>query len=232
MTARPTGVPDDLKAWRAARRKELLAAREAVDAETLDRWRQAIDRHLELGFPGLARGTLGLCWPHRNEYDARHLAAAMRARGARTALPVVKKAREPLVFREWHPGVKMQEGVLGIPFPADSEEVKPDVLLVPPVGFDEAGYRLGYGGAFFDRTLAAATPRPVAIAVAFELSRLSTIYPQPHDIPMDFVVTERGVYRRDGEKLDFLGAPRVDAGGLASPVCYAGEAERREFRGE
>lgn len=224
-------VPDDVPQWRKQRRAQLLAAREAVDAATLEHWRVAIDRHLEQGFPGLARMTVGLYWPHRGEYDARHLAARWREHGARTALPVVNKAREPLIFREWHPGVKMQSGVLGIPFPVESAEVRPAALLMPPVGFDGAGYRLGYGGGFFDRTLAAANPRPVAIGVAYELGRLPTIYPQPYDMPMDYVVTERGVYRRDGERLVFLGAPSDgEPADRASPVCYAGEAERPEFK--
>ncbi len=223
-------VPDDLARWRKQRRLELLARREAVDAETLDRWRQAIDEHLERGFPGLARGSLALCWPHRGEYDARHLAARLRGRGAVTALPVVKQARAPLIFREWHPGVRLADGVLGIPYPLDSAELQPDAVLVPMVGFDEAGCRLGYGGGFFDRTLAAAAKKPVAIGVAFELCRLPTIYPQPHDVPMDWVVTERGVYRRDAGRLEFLGVPRPSAGSdLSSPVCYADQAERGEF---
>jgi 5-formyltetrahydrofolate cyclo-ligase len=144
------------------------------------------------------------------------------------------KARSPLIFREWHPGVALEKGVLDIPFPGPaSPEVQPDAALVPMVGFDEAGYRLGYGGGFFDRTLAAMPRKPVAIGVAFELSRMETIFPQPYDVPMDWVVTERGVYRRDGAKLEFLGVPRPQSGsGASSPVCYADEAERREFRGE
>jgi 5,10-methenyltetrahydrofolate synthetase len=226
-------TPTDISAWRKERRKALLARREAADRATFERWCAAIDAHLELGFPGLARGTLGFCWPYRGEHDARHVAAHFRARGARTALPVVKQARAPLVFREWHPGVALAPGALGIPFPVDSPEVRPDAVLVPVVGFDDAGYRLGYGGGFFDRTLAAAEAgaRPAAIGIAFELCRLPTIHPQPHDVPMDYVVSERGIYRRDGAKLEFLGAPRPGAdGGLTSPVCYAGDAERPEFK--
>jgi 5-formyltetrahydrofolate cyclo-ligase len=223
-----------LSAWRKRQRQALLARREAVDAQTLERWRAAIDSHLELGFPGLARGTLGFCWPYRGEHDARHVAARFRARGARTALPVVKQARAPLIFREWHPGVKLAPGALGIPFPVDSPEVRPDAVLVPVVGFDEAGFRLGYGGGFFDRPRGAASVAgapPVAIGIAFELCRLPTIHPQAHDIPMDYVVSERGIYRRDGGKLEFLGAPRPGAqGALASPVCYAEQAERPQFK--
>ena len=88
-----------------------------------------------------------------------------------------------------------EPGVLNLPVPQGTEILVPDALLIPPVGFDEGGYRLGYGGGYFDRTLAAMHPQPKKIAVAFEMSRISTIRPQPHDIGMDFVVTELGVYQ-------------------------------------
>jgi hypothetical protein len=94
-----------------------------------------------------------------------------------------------------------------------------DNALLPMVGWDGDGYRLGYGGAFFDRTLAAIAKRPRVIGLAYEQAYLKTIHPQPHDIPVDFVVTERGVYRREPEGLKFLDNP----GGFSSPPCYAGE---------
>ena len=72
--------------------------------------------------------------------------------------------------------------------------VVPDAVLMPPVGFDGAGYRLGYGGGYFDRTLASLSPRPLAIGVARELSRMETIRPQSWDVPMDFVITEEGIH--------------------------------------
>ena len=88
----------------------------------------------------------------------------------------------------------------------------------------EAGYRLGYGGGFFDRTLASLARRPIVIGVSYELSRMPTIRPQSWDIPMDWVVTEGGTYRRDPDGLAFLGEPLAgEPSALASPVCYAGE---------
>ena len=147
--------PIDLAAWRKALRKSLIERRQAVDATTLASWRIAIDSHIERGFPGLAHGVLALCWPYRNEYDARHVAARARARGATTALPVVVAPATPLIFREWQPGTTLAKGTLGIPYPVDSPALTPDTVLLPMVGFDAAGYRLGYGGGFFDRTLAA-----------------------------------------------------------------------------
>jgi len=79
--------------------------------------------------------------------------------------------------------------------------LEPRVIVLPMVGFDEQGYRLGYGGAYFDRTLAGMQPKPLAIGVAYELARLATIHPQSWDVAMDWVVTERGAFRREGGAL-------------------------------
>jgi 5-formyltetrahydrofolate cyclo-ligase len=219
---------DTLKSWRKGERERLIAARAALDAATLQRWRERIDGFLERSFPGLAGRRVAFCWPIKNEYDARHFAKTLRARGSLTALPVVVAPKQPLVFREWHPGVELARGALGIPYPVRSQEVVPEAVLLPMNGWDPQGYRLGYGAAFFDRTLASLAPRPVVIGVAYEQARLPTIYPQPWDIPVDYLVTERGVYRRDPEGLAFLGAPQAgdDPSALSSPVCYAGEVKR------
>jgi 5,10-methenyltetrahydrofolate synthetase len=217
-------TPDELKAWRKAERARLIAERERLDTATLDGWRRRIEATLERSFPGLATAKLAFCWPMRGEYDARPLADKLRARGAVTALPVVVAAGQPLVFREWHPGVALASGPLGIPYPAGSEPVVPTAMLVPLNGWDEAGYRLGYGAGFFDRTLASLPTPPVAIGVGYELARIETIHPQAWDVPMDWVVTERGVYRRDPGGLAFLGGPDPgNPSALASPVCYADE---------
>ena len=214
----------ELKRWRRQERERLIAARLAVDAATLEGWRRRIDSYLERAFPGLASAVVALCWPIKNEYDARHFARKLRSRGARTVLPAVVAPKSPLVFREWHPGVRLAVGALDIPYPVDSRVLQPDAVLLPMNGWDAQGYRLGYGAGFFDRTLASLAKRPVVIGVTFELARLETIHPQPWDIPVDYVVTERGVYRRDPEGLVFLGAPpEGEPSERASPVCYAGE---------
>lgn len=214
-----------LKSWRKRERDRLIGERSALDAATLERWRHRIDDYLERAFPGLAGRKVAFCWPIRNEYDARHLARKLRDRGSVTALPVVVAPRQPLIFREWHPGVALAEGALDIPYPVDSREVIPEAVLLPMNGWDPQGYRLGYGAGFFDRTLAALERRPVVIGIAYEQARLDTIYPQPWDIPVDYLVTERGVYRRDPGGLAFLGAPQAgdDPSRLSSPVCYAGD---------
>jgi 5,10-methenyltetrahydrofolate synthetase len=212
-------MSSELSAWRKSERARLLRERNALAEETLAVLRSQIDIHIERAFPDLVHGVLAFCWPYRNEYDARHLAAAMRRRGATTAMPVVVAPKTPLIFREWHPGVRLADGPLGIPYPVDSREVQPDHVLLPMLGWDGDGYRLGYGGGFFDRTLAALAKRPRVIGVAYEQAYLKTIQPQPHDIPADFVVTERGVYRREPQGLKFLD----NAQGFSSPPCYAGE---------
>lgn len=217
----------DLREWRKRERERLIAARAALPAETLDAHRRRIDGYLELSFPGLSRCRLAFCWPIKGEYDARHFARTMRERGALTALPVVVAPKKPLIFREWHPGVRLAMGALNIPYPADSAEIQPDAVILPMNGWDSQGYRLGYGAGFFDRTLASLAKRPVTIGVSYEMARLDTIYPQEWDIPLDYVVTERGVYRRDPEGLAFLGEPQQgEPSKLASPVCYADEVKR------
>lgn len=216
--------PEALKRWRESERERLIAARVALAKDEVQRCRRSIDNSLARTFPGLFESIVALCWPILNEYDARHLARRLRERGAVTALPVVVARGAPLVFREWHPGVKMAQGALGISYPVGSREVRPDAVLVPMNGWDANGYRLGFGAGFFDRTLASLAKKPVTIGVSYELARIETIHPQSWDVPLDYVVTERGVYRRDPGGLAFLGAPPAgEPSALASPVCYAGE---------
>ena len=221
--------PVALRNWRKAERERLVADRLALDTQTLHAYRTTIDSHLGRAFPGLANGTLGFCWPFKHEYDPRFLAHALRDRGAKTALPVVVAPKQPLIFRLWKPGDELAKGVYDIPYPAQGDAIVPDVALVPMNGFDAAGYRLGYGGGFFDRTLAsmrALNPKAmVAIGVTYELARLPTIHPQSYDIPMDYVVTERGVYERVDGKLVLLesAAGEHTVPGYSSPACLAHE---------
>ena len=191
----------EVKQWRRTERQWLLALREAVpDALRLER-NAAVTALLEHGFPLLRQMTVGFCWPYKGEFDARFLIHALRPHGARAALPEVVARDTPLVFREWWPGVAMTPRVFDLPVPDDTSVVLPHALLIPPVGFDSRGYRLGYGGGYFDRTLAARPVQPLKIGVAFEISRIPTIRPQPHDVPMDFIVTETGILAVDRKGL-------------------------------
>jgi 5,10-methenyltetrahydrofolate synthetase len=102
---------------------------------------------------------------------------------------VTEKGR-PLIFRVWKTGDPLEKGIWNIPIPSTGEPVLPDIVISPIVGIDPNRYRLGYGGGFFDRTLAAMPRKPLVIGIGYELQRIPTIYPQPHDIPMDKIVTE------------------------------------------
>ncbi len=180
----------DVARWRAAERKRLIAARLALTAEERqvrsDRIAAALDRVV-----GRVGGRIvGSYWPFRGEPDLRNWSIRIIERGGRIALPVVIRKGWPLEFRIWSPGDPLERGAMNILVPARGPSVQPDVALAPAVGFDAANYRLGYGGGFFDRTLAAMPRRAFVIGVAYGESRLSTIYPQPHDIALDTIVTD------------------------------------------
>ncbi len=231
-----------ITAWRRQQRAALIARRVALPAAQRREWNDAVSACIETCFPLLANMAIGFCWPYQGEFDARFAIRYFRERGATAALPAVMGKDRPLQFRQWWPGAPMTPGVYDIPVPDGTAPVAPDAAIVPMNGFDAQGYRLGYGGAYFDRTLAAAAPRPLALGVSFELARLPTIFPQPHDIAMDFVVTEAGVHAVSNARLERLtpeecreraqrlcaerGLPRPRAGaagGYRSPPCYAAE---------
>lgn len=194
MPTLDTHPPTDLAQWRKVKRAELLARRMAVPPAQRRAWNETVTQHLRDGFPLLQQMVVGFCWPYKSEFDARVLIRFLRERGARAALPAVLAKGAPLEFREWWPGVAISRGVFDLPVPQASAVVMPDALLIPPVGFCERGGRLGYGGGYFDRTLATFATQPLKIGVAFELSRIPTIYPQPHDVLMDFIITEAGIH--------------------------------------
>ena len=181
--------------FRKEARAALLAQRDAIPLEERRRDDARITALLLAGFPQLAKMTVGFYGPMKGEFDPRVAILRLREQGARAALPVVVQKGAPLEFREWWPGIKTDPGVFGLPVPQGSPVVRPDACLIPPVGFDARGYRLGYGGGYFDRTLAALSPPPLKIALARESSRIATIHPQAWDIPMDFIVTEAGIER-------------------------------------
>jgi 5-formyltetrahydrofolate cyclo-ligase len=108
---------------------------------------------------------------------------------------VITHKNAPVEFWPWTPGMSMRRGFWNIPVPAVGEPVQPDALIIPLVGFDAACFRLGYGGGYYDRTLAALAPLPVRVGIGFADAALATIHPQPHDIPMSVIVTDRAVHR-------------------------------------
>lgn len=188
-------VPDD-RARRKALRLELVGRRQAMDAATLAPLHAALETRVEALLTQLGPASVGFTWPYRGEFDAlplmRRWLAADPARWA--ALPVVGEKGQPMTFRRWAPDTVMATDRYGIPYPADGEAVVPALLLIPCNGFDGRGYRLGYGAGHYDRTLAALVPTPVAVGVAIEDGRLDDLQPQPHDLPMDWIVTEADTF--------------------------------------
>jgi 5-formyltetrahydrofolate cyclo-ligase len=183
----------DIKNRRNAERATLIARRLAASAADHARWSALIEAALREGFSRLEGMIVGFCWPFQGEFDARPFVTDLLRRGVRAALPAVVAKSQPLEFREWWPGVAMANGVYDLPVPDGTPVLTPDALLIPALGVGSHGDRLGYGGGYFDRTLAALHPKPIAVGLAFELSRIATIVPQPHDVLMDFIVTEAGI---------------------------------------
>lgn len=189
---------ESVRSDRRLLRKNALAARERLLSEQYENFSAAVRGHLAQAFPQLATQRVGFCWPIRNEPDLRPLLQTWRTAGHSgfmALLPVVTGPQQPLLFRAWQAGCAMTEDCYGIATPAAGAFVIPEVLLIPVNAFDAQGYRLGYGGGFFDRTLAALQPRPLAIGVGFELARVDTIHPCAHDTRLDAIVTESGVFR-------------------------------------
>jgi 5-formyltetrahydrofolate cyclo-ligase len=181
----------EVKAWRRQERARLITCRIGLPPAVRREWGERITLRLRSLLSGRL-GTLGAYWPFRAEYDPQPLIGSMVAAGWVVALPVVIDSHGPLEYRSWRPGESLVSGVWDIPIPEKREIVIPAIVLAPLVGFDRASYRLGYGGGYFDRTLAALKPAPVAIGVGFAFQQLETIHPQPFDIPMDLIVTETG----------------------------------------
>ena len=199
MKPRQAAAPPNLAMWRKGMRAELIARRQAASPEQHQAWSLAISLHLLRAVPWREGITVGFCWPYKAEYDARPLLQSLRERGMKCALPVVQGPGQTMTFRHWAPGVEMAEGPLGIVYPVGTAHVDPQIVLIPLVGFGRIGDRLGYGGGYFDRTIAAWEPRPLCIGVGFELSQLETTFPQPHDVAMDAIITEAGArFLQDG----------------------------------
>ncbi len=186
-----------IMAWRHQERQRLIDARLALSVET----RQQASARIAARLDALARADGPLqpgsvvsgYWPLRGEPDLRPWLASLHAQGMICVLPVVVAKGEPLRFRRWSPGCRMEKGFWNIPVPADPAEFTPQLLTAPVVGFDQQCYRLGYGGGYFDRTLAeldaaAATYR--VWGVGYAMTEISSIRPLPHDIRLHGIVTE------------------------------------------
>jgi 5-formyltetrahydrofolate cyclo-ligase len=175
-----------IKTWRAGLEADAAArAAGAVAAHGLGFLRLPQTRVVISGFASLP-----------DEFRAWPLLRRLHGEGHALALPVMQGKSLPLVFRAWAPGDAMDKAVWGIAEPkADKPVLEPDIVLVPLLAFDATGWRLGYGGGYYDRTLAELTPRPLRIGLGYADAEIASIHPQPHDVPMSAIVTDEGVRR-------------------------------------
>ena len=187
------------------------------DKKTLRRQLQAerqslIDRHqrgmhlqevLRVWLVARTDSAIGAYWPIKGEFDA--LPALFRWSEAdakrRIGLPVVDKATKQLSFQVWYPGCEMEDDAYGIPKPKGTPVFQPTLLLVPCVGYGPRGVRLGYGGGFYDRTLATLQPRPTTVGLAYSQGFLPWLQAEPHDVPLDTMLTDEGLaWQAPGDK--------------------------------
>ena len=195
-----TSLAADQIALRQSVRRQAIENRLALAVDEVARLSTKICASIDRQFPQLASCRVAFCWPIRNEPDLRPLIATWQARGEAgfaALLPVVVAPQAPLAFRRWTPACAMTTDRYGVPTPSAGEFERPDALLIPVNAFDAAGYRIGYGGGFFDRTLAALAQdgeQPLAIGVGFELARVATTWPQAYDRRLKAIVTESGVF--------------------------------------
>jgi len=184
---------EDSTAWRKALRREMIARRGKLSRVEHQRLSAAIVERLQSTL--VMPESFAFCWPIKHEPDVRGIVEGWQKAGARAALPVVVAEDSPLRFRTWTPGCSLREDRYGIPTPVDGEWLVPALILLPLNGFDPAGYRLGYGGGYFDRTLACLSPRPLTVGVGFEINRVDSIRPEHHDQRLNWIVTEAGAFR-------------------------------------
>lgn len=189
----PAAGWETIRAWRKTTRAQLVAARIATGSAVRTEVQRNLATLLQVVVECAAPGTppvIAFYWPIRGEIAVFSAMRSAIAQGAAAALPFIPAPDVALQFRRWAPGTRVVRGIWNIPTPASDARVVPTALVVPVVGFDGAGHRLGNGGGFYDRTFAELPPSTLRIGIGFECLRLPTIHPQPHDVPMHTVVTE------------------------------------------
>lgn len=190
VTEAPAAASDDvLQAAKAAARKIARARRAGLaNAEAPARLAAA----LLAGHAPPKGAIIAGYWPMGEEMDPRPLMLALAARGHALALPITPPRGQPLAFRAWAPGAALRAGPMGTSEPVAGAELRPDILLVPLLAFDRAGRRLGYGGGYYDRTLAA-LPGAKAIGIAYAGQEMPEVPAGPQDFRLPLIATEAGV---------------------------------------
>jgi len=176
--------------WRRSQRERLLDQRIKAGHKQRCQWNETIQAQLMDWFTGERLMTVGFYWPFKGEFDPRPMIAELMKLGHSAALPAVVEKNTPLEFRCYKEGEELEPGIWNIPVPKRRDIVEPCVLIVPLVGFDPANYRLGYGGGYYDRTLAQLSDKTVTLGVGYSFAKLETIQPQGFDIPMTEIFTE------------------------------------------
>ena len=195
-----SSTPPD--AERAALRSKLIAQRQALP----DRHQRAValQEVLRVWLVGRRESTIGAYWPIKAEFDPlpalfRWSEGGPEGSPRRIGLPVADRATGSLRFHVWFPGCPMELDAFDIPKPKDTDQFAPAILVVPCLGFGPGGVRLGYGGGFFDRTLASLQPRPVTIGVSYAHGFLPFLRAAPGELPLDAMLTEDGaMWERPG----------------------------------
>ena len=181
-----------------ALRKELIEQRLALP----DRQQRCdlLQRVMRIWLVNRPDTVIGAYWPIKGEFDPLPALHRWKEDGEllderqlrRIGLPVVDKMHKTLKFHAWHPGCPMEEDAYGIPKPKDTEVIVPTLLFVPCVGYGPGGYRLGYGGGFYDRTLATLQPSPYTVGLGFTNGFVGDLVPEPHDMPLDAILNDNG----------------------------------------
>jgi 5-formyltetrahydrofolate cyclo-ligase len=191
---------DESKALqKKALRKGLLEQRLAMP----DRLQRAdlLQRVMRIWLVGRPDVVIGAYWPIKGEFDPLPALHRWKEDGElidqpqprRIGLPVVNREHKTMTFHAWYPGCPMEEDAYGIPKPKDTELIVPTLLFVPCVGYGPGGYRLGYGGGFYDRMLASLDPKPFTVGLGYGPGFVDDLEPEPHDVPLDAILNDHGV---------------------------------------
>lgn len=187
-------VDEMIEKAKAGLRIKARAQRAALDHEERADMAKAASAHFFAGIALAPSDIVAAYWRIRDELDCQPILVKLMDSGQTVVLPVVLGPEQPLDLRVWEQGTSLYEAGFGTLAPSElAPRAEPDVVLMPLLAFDKNGTRLGYGGGYYDRTLARFKKRPRLIGLAFAAQELDRIPRDAHDVPLDAVVTEAGV---------------------------------------